>query len=266
MPLSNRADISWKMLVAAALQEAGGEAHLTQINDIIDGHPKTATNPTWRDTIRRVVRQYSVFEPVPPARSGVYRYAGEPQPMPLEEGLIPVEPTEESHGAMQGILAALGTLYGYDTYIPANDRTSRTFSGKPLQVFSTLGDIKGVTGDINTRRRLEQIDVLWASEDIDGAPWPRYAFEVEHTTGIRSGLDRLRNVPVRFGTRQFIVAPDRERTRFDACVREPAYSQMRTTLFFADYSGISELYLLATRHERALTGLGIALNDQRTSQ
>ncbi len=264
MPLPHRADISWKALVAAALSESGGEAHLTQLNEIIDGHPKTATNPTWRDTIRRVVRQYSVFEPVPPARSGVYRYVGEPQPLPPAEVTIPAEPTEESHGAMQGILASLGTLYGYETYIPANDRKSRSFGGRPLEVFSTLGDIGGVTDDSPARRRLEQIDVLWASEDIDGAPWLRYAFEVEHTTGIRSGLDRLRNLTVRFQTRRFIVAPDRMRMRFDTYMREPAYRQMQTSLFFADYSRVSELYSLATRHEQARSSLGIDRNDQQS--
>jgi hypothetical protein len=76
--------VSWKDLVAAALQQAGGEAHLSELNALIEGHPKTVTNPTWRDTIRRVVRQYSVFEPLPPARSGRYRHVGSPPPTARE--------------------------------------------------------------------------------------------------------------------------------------------------------------------------------------
>ena len=60
-------------MVIQALTELGGQAHLSEINAKLQGHPKTLTNPTWRDTIRRVVRQYATFEPVLPIRSGVYK-------------------------------------------------------------------------------------------------------------------------------------------------------------------------------------------------
>ena len=66
-------ELTWKDIVVEALRSLGGEAHLRDINAAVEDHPKTATNPTWRDTIRRVVRQYTVFQPVPPERSGVYR-------------------------------------------------------------------------------------------------------------------------------------------------------------------------------------------------
>jgi hypothetical protein len=266
MPIPSDPNVSWKELVAAALDEAGGQAHLSQINDLIQGHSKTATNPTWRDTIRRVVRQYNIFEPVPPDRSGIYRLAGHSAP--------PISPTvdlqqgvdEDNHGAIQGALASLGRLYGYDTFIPATDRSSRTFNGVALNRYVTLTSMQQVTIDTATRRRLEQIDVLWTTEDIDGAPWPRYAFEVEHTTGIRSGLERLRNLPLRFNTRMYIIAPgDRERSRFSAYMQEPAYRQMSSALFFAEYDSIREIYELATRHELLRANLGFALSDQRSS-
>jgi len=64
--------LSWKDVVADALRQLGGQAHLSEINECVAGHPKTATNPTWRDTIRKVVRQYAIFQPVPPERSGIF--------------------------------------------------------------------------------------------------------------------------------------------------------------------------------------------------
>ena len=53
--------LTWKDVVAEALGELGGEAHLSDINAKIEGHPKTKTNPTWQDTIRRVVREYKIL-------------------------------------------------------------------------------------------------------------------------------------------------------------------------------------------------------------
>ncbi len=257
MPLDRDPSISWKELVVAALLEAGGEAHLSQLNHLIEGHPKTAFNPTWRDTIRRVVRQYSTFEPVPPDRSGVYRYVGEPVLQPPLEVTISAEPTQENHGTMQGALAQLGRLYGYDTFIPAADRSSRLFEGTTLQHFSTLTSLGGVTLDATTRRRLEQIDVVWTIEDTDGTPWPRYAFEVEHSTGVRSGLERMRNLPSRFDALMYIVAPgDSERSRFQTYVQESGYRQMSNRLTFVQYSEVREMYNLASRHDRLRLDLG----------
>lgn len=65
---------TWKDVVQQALRRLGGEASLAVINAEVAGHPKCATNPTWRDTIRRVVRQYKIFEPLDPSkRTGIYR-------------------------------------------------------------------------------------------------------------------------------------------------------------------------------------------------
>lgn len=47
--------LTWKDIVKDALLKLGGQGHLSEINKVVEGHPKTKTNPTWRDTIRRVV-------------------------------------------------------------------------------------------------------------------------------------------------------------------------------------------------------------------
>jgi len=71
-------ETTWKEVVRDALQELGGQGHLNDINRLVKNHPKTKTNPTWKDTIRRVVRQYTIFEPILPARSGLYRLVEQP--------------------------------------------------------------------------------------------------------------------------------------------------------------------------------------------
>jgi len=78
--------LTWKDVVRNALLELGGQGHLSEINKIVEGHTKTKTNPTWRDTIRRVVRQYKIFEPVPPERSGIYKVVEEVTIKPEAQG------------------------------------------------------------------------------------------------------------------------------------------------------------------------------------
>lgn len=209
------ADTTWKDVVRNALVKLGGQGHLKDINRLVKGHPKTRTNPTWEDTIRRVVRQYTIFQPVPPNRSGLYRLVEQPnveaEPENLKEG--PVD-----HGIAQGMLLTLGRMYGYETFAPATDRTSRSFQGKSLADFSTVTDCATFCGK-NSLARVRQIDAIWLAEDNDGV-YPVYAFEVEHTTGVRSGMDRLVELPERYAARLFVVAPgEDERSLFDGLIR-----------------------------------------------
>jgi len=92
---------TWKDVVRNALLKLGGQGHLSEINKIVEGHPKTKTNPTWQDTIRRVVRQYKIFVPVPPGRSGVYKVVEEISIKPEAQGFT--EKPEIDHGIAQGM-------------------------------------------------------------------------------------------------------------------------------------------------------------------
>ena len=108
--------LTWKDVVRNALLKLGGQGHLSEINKVVEGHPKTKNNPTWQDTIRRVVRQYKIFEPVPPERSGIYKVVEEVLIRPESQGFTK-EP-EIDHGIAQGMLVTLGRIYGYETYAP----------------------------------------------------------------------------------------------------------------------------------------------------
>jgi hypothetical protein len=248
-------DVTWKDVVKDALKRLGGQGHLTDINKIVRTHPKTRTNPTWKDTIRRVVRQYSIFQPVPPSRSGLYRLVEQP----------PVEPEPESlerrdvldHATAQGMLLTLGRIYGYETFAPATDRTSRSFQGRPLASLSTITDCAEFCGK-RSLRRVRQIDAIWLAEDNDGA-YPVVAFEVEHTTGVRSGMDRLVELPERYAATLFVVAPgEDEHRRFDTLVDENRFRKFRDRLHFRDYPQLDSLYNAAVRHEEVRLSFGVS--------
>jgi hypothetical protein len=248
------ADTTWKDVVRDALAKLGGQGHLDDINRLVKNHPKTRTNPTWKETIRRVVRQYAIFQPLPPNRSGVYRLVEQPGVDAEPESLRDNSPVD--HGTAQGMLLTLGRMYGYETFAPATDRTSRSFQGKSLADFSTVTDCAEFCGR-NSLPRVRQIDAMWLAEDNDGV-YPVYAFEVEHTTGVRSGMDRLVELPERYAARLFVVAPGGdERSTFDGLIKLNKFRKFRERMRFRDYAELDALYNSAVKHEENSKAFGV---------
>lgn len=58
----------WEDIVLGAMTKLGGEADLSALYRAIEGHPKTAKNPSWRATVRRTLQQSSAFENVASGR------------------------------------------------------------------------------------------------------------------------------------------------------------------------------------------------------
>ena len=237
--------LSWKDVVRDALLKLGGQGHLSEINKIVEGHPKTNTNPTWRDTIRRVVRQYKIFKPVLPQRSGIYKVVGEISIRPEAQGFIK-EP-DIDHGIAQGMLVTLGRIYGYETYAPPQDQTIRSFQGKPLRDFVTVSDCTDIFRGPNLSK-IREIDSLWFDEDDYGL-FPVYAFEVEETTKVKSGLDRLLKIPRRFPARFFVIGPStKEKDLFERYINQTPFRDFRDRFLFKLYEELDELYNAALIH------------------
>lgn len=246
--------LTWKDVVRDALLELGGQGHLSEIYRLVEGHPKTATNPTWRDTIRRVVRQYKVFEPVSPERSGIYRLVRETPVEPKSQSLT--EDPEIDHGIAQGMLIALGKIYGYETFAPLRDQTIRMFQDKPLSSFVTVTDCTKIFKGPNVRQ-IREIDVLWFDENDYGL-FPVYAFEVEQTTRVKSGLDRLLKIPRRFLVQLYIVGPtEKERVLFEQLINQTPFRRYKDRFRFRLYSELSKVYNSAVEHEHQRERFGI---------
>ena len=237
---------TWKDIVRSALLKLGGQGHLSDINKIVKGYPeaetKIANNPTWQATIRRVVRQYKIFEPL---GKGAYKL--------LEEVPIKTEPQEFTkeleidHGIAQGMLITLGKIYGYETYAPPHDQTIRTFQGKPLRDFVTVSDCADIFRGPNLTK-IKEIDALWFDEDDYGL-FPAYAFEVEETTRVKSGLDRLLKIPDRFNVRFFIIGPtEKEKSLFGQYVNQSPFRKYKNRFSFRFYKELEELYNSALIH------------------
>ncbi len=250
--------LTWKDVVKDALLKLGGQGHLSKINKIIEGHPKTKTNPTWRDTIRRVVRQYKIFEPVLPERSGIYRLVEEVPMKPETQSFT--EKPEIDHGIAQGMLITLGKIYGYESYAPPHDQTIRNFQGKPLGDFVSVSDCTDIFRGPNLAK-IREVDALWFEEDDHGL-FPVYAFEVEETTGVKSGLDRLLKIPQRFrkikNFKSFIIAPsEKERVLFNKYTNQTPFRNFRDEFLFRFYNQLEELYNSALVHSNRREQFGV---------
>lgn len=245
---------TWRDVVRDALQELGGEGHLREINGRVEGHPKTKKNPTWRDTIRRVVRQYSIFQPIGKGRSGRYRLVEQPSIEPEPEKMTGRKALD--HAIAQGMLLALGRLYGYETFAPAPDRTTCEFQGKRLSDYCTVTDCE-LFCQGPSLNRVRQIDAIWLTEDNVG-PFPAYAFEVEHTTRVKNGMDRLVEIPERFPAQLFVVAPGDEEARiFKRLIGENRFRNFRDRLVFRDYSQLEGLFNAALKHDSIRSSFGV---------
>jgi hypothetical protein len=85
-----------------------------------------------------------------------------------------------------------------------------------------------------------------------------YAFEVEETTRVKSGLDRLLKIPRRFPTQFFIIGPStKEKDLFDQYTNQTPFRDFKDKFLFRLYKELEELYNAALIHDERLKQFGI---------
>lgn len=116
--------------------------------------------------------------------------------------------SDTTHHEMQGWLRDLGLALGFDVWIASNDR-SRAYAG------GQLGDgcLTALMADgVATAESVRLIHVIWLDRQTRRVA---AAFEVEHSTSIRSGIVRMLDLalgsPLGEGSTLFLVAPDERR-------------------------------------------------------
>jgi len=156
-----------------------------------------------------------------------------------------IEATELSHSQAQGFLLELGRLYGYETFTP--DRAQR-FADVRLGEVATLQRMPAFTYP-RIVKNVARIDVIWFQGQTDELT-PRYACEVEHSTGVAPGLLRLFQLFKARGTetKLFVVLPDRIRSQFENQVDKEPYRTIRQHLLRRTYTQLTTLHDLALRH------------------
>ncbi len=121
-------------------------------------------------------------------------------PVILEESKNTVE--DSLHSILQGRLIEIGNIRGFDTFCP---NKSKTFNEKTLDEIATLHtcpELQFANYDL-----LRQIDVLWFRNRGSNIV-PEYAFEVELSTGVWSGVGRMATLIDYSNVGLYVIAND----------------------------------------------------------
>lgn len=137
---------------------------------------------------------------------------------------------DRDHVKFQSALIDIGRAEGCSVWVPPNDR-GLSYRGKPFSE-RTIGRLPNFGFDENTRRIVQNIDVLWLSKNII-----QKAFEVEASTAIYSGLLRLNDLVLAQPNSRidlYIVASRSRRQKvFNQFVRPSFHSLVPKCEFFA---------------------------------
>jgi hypothetical protein len=248
-------DKTWKDVVVDALQQLGGEASLKDITAIAQKDPKAYRNSKVREKVRQVVRSYKIFETAVEG-SGKYRLVPD-MPTSLNEQASTKSVTDE----IQGKLLFIGRVNNYETFAPADDRVKRQFAGHRLEDFVS---VRGFSAHPRLKAEeikvIERIDVLWLSE-VGNDLLPRFAFEVENSTKVLSGLNRLNTIPIWFPTRLFIVGESaNQKKRYDDYLNNFTFKAHAERFGFKYFDDVRELFKVSDILDKARTANDAAMN------
>jgi len=162
-----------------------------------------------------------------------------PSPVPAETGKergILIEPAEvviDSHEAAEYFLLELGRMFGCLTYTADQ---AASYKDKRLGEIALLNQIPSFAGerDLGSAR---EIDVIWFGEDEN----PKCCFEVEHTTDVVKGLNRLAQLQ-HLNVKFFIVAEENKRSKFEIEMQKYPYRRMRNRYIFVSYGELARLF------------------------
>lgn len=153
------------------------------------------------------------------------------------------------HSQIQFALYFIGHQLNFRTWIAQNDK-GILYQNKRLGEFdgviASLRDENLISNHENAIRAALLIDCIWFK---NGRLMPA-VMEVEHSTGVTSGLTRMKNFQDNFPpfpTRYVIVAPDEDRDKVIREANKPQFHELNTRFF--PYSAVEELYALCQRRK-----------------
>lgn len=156
---------------------------------------------------------------------------------------------QRRHAQIQVALYFIGHQLNFRTWIANNDK-GITYQNKKLIEFDgvivSLKDEKLMSAYDDAIRAALLIDCIWFK---NGKLMPA-VMEVEHSTGVTSGLSRMKNFKDKFPpfpTRYVIVAPDEDREKVIREANKPQFHDLDTRFF--SYSAVEELYALCQKRK-----------------
>ena len=221
--------------VILAMKQNGGYATLGQLYQTA---PKISGSKWGTKTpfasIRRIVQQHDEFFKIRPGLWALTSEKDKVLRLFAGEGTKPKE-REYYHYFYQGLVAEIGNLQGFQTYVPLQDR-NKPFAEQKLGNVTTVRDFYEFTYP-DVLRRAKTIDVTWFND----RKFPSSVFEIEHSTDIQNSL--LKFVELQdFKTKFYIVADEKRKAEFDNKISFYAFSAIKPYVKFWDYDSVLDIH------------------------
>lgn len=219
--------------VILTLEKLGGQATLAELYQ----HVMKIKDCEWKTktpfaSIRRIVQlRPEIFK----VQLGLWALRSYQKKLGLEEQDKSEKTRENSHYYYQGMLATIGNLRGFKTFIPNQDK-NRLFVNQPLHLVRSLNKIPQFSYE-NIVARSQTVDVIWFNEK----QMPHSFFEVEHSTDIKNSLLKFYDLQDFYS--QMVIVADKKRDReFDDKVKLGAFQGIKGRVMFLNYDTLVKQY------------------------
>lgn len=237
IPLDKR--IEW--IIQSVFNEKDGKARPDEILAAIYTNLRNAKTPENRE-IFDVARELADSEQIDGIQFWVmkekHKTLTEFMEVPSEQGIKKEELSDASlnHDRMIKVAAELGQHMGYDVWIGEKEQNENP----DLKKYLTAAELQISGVDQIVLERLREVDVIW----LIRRTIPAVLLEVEHTTNIRSGIERTSNifkVLPHLNVKVVIIIPDGKFRQFKNVVKEPVFKEMIASrdLYSATYSTVT---------------------------
>lgn len=222
-----------KDFVIEAMRRNGGYATLQQLNNLVDF--STWGTKTPFASVRRIVQTNKEFFKIQPGLWALKEY----EQIVLKKLKIVQSKTDSmdkfTHSYYQGIVAEIGNMRNYDTYVPPQDK-NKLFLEKKLSSIASIDKIYDFTYP-NIMKKAKTVDIIWFNE----RKMPCAFYEVEHSTDIRNSLNKFYELQD-FRANFYIVASQERKRQFDDILQASIYSSIRNLVTFIDYKSLVKQY------------------------
>lgn len=221
--------------VTLAMKQNGGYATLGQLYQTAPKIPGSQWGTkTPFATIRRIVQERDEFFKI---RPGLWALTSEKEKVLhlFSDEKTETKEREYSHYFFQGLVAEIGNLKGFQTYIPAQDK-NKPYAKQKLGEVATLTKLYEFTY-ADVLRKAQTIDVAW----FNVRKYPNSFFEIEHSTDIYKSL--LKFVELQdFRTNFYIVADSQRQAEFESKLALNAFAPIKSYVKFWNYDSVLDLH------------------------
>lgn len=230
-----------RIFITEILNKHGAASFDQVFREIFDIYAREKTFPINKSDVNDILDEIGTNNKIS-GKWSLKQYAGEQVKIdfskPVLRKLIPVKSSAQSHSEIIFRLVKLGHLLGYHCWIGKREQSVDSFQG---YAFSDLSMNKlSVEGTENSIiEKIRQIDVIW----LDNSNKMKYAFEVEESTSMLSGLERFRyllEIEPAIAEKLFIVSPRsrmkklRDTFTRSSYIGHPMYMENKVHVIFKD--------------------------------